>query len=85
MGTTSLRKDVMNKTIFRSIRREYKEMFSTFCKTNRVKIGKSTKRFYKAVSDFTQSLICDEDFNGPNPKFGNFENLIFYAGLFSNF
>jgi len=82
---TSIRKDVMNKTLFRSIRREYKQHFNQFCNNNGYKIMRSAKNMQKAIKEFTMHIMSNEDIFMLTQKYGDMPNLLYYVGLFVNF
>lgn len=82
---TSIRKDVMNKTLFRSIRREYKQEFKSFCEENGIKITRTTKNIEKAIVKFTNHLLENEDASLLSMTRNQFNSLFFYVGLFVDF
>lgn len=82
---TSVRKDVMNKTIFRSIRREYKQQFRAFCKEKGYKIARTLKYLEKAIGEFTQKILEQEDMEELHQRYGEMPNLAYYVGLFVDF
>ena len=82
---TSVRKDVMNKTLFRSIRREYKQDFKDFCVRNNIKITRNSKYLEQAIQKYSNHLI---DISGAAEAFqehGSMSNLKYYVGLFVDF
>ena len=83
--TTWVRKDVMHKTIFRSVRREYKEYFKMFCEFKGIKISRTARYLEEAIKQFTEYILGWEDRAQLHSQYGPMFNLKYYVGLFSEF
>ena len=83
--TTWVRKDVMHKTIFRSVRRVYKEYFKMFCKLKGIKISRTVRYLEEAINQFTEYILEWEDRSQLHTQYGPMLNLKYYVGLFSEF
>jgi hypothetical protein len=75
----------MNKTLFRSIRREYKQDFRNFCDQNGIKITRTTKHIEEAIEKFTNHLLGQEDPSFSHRTEEEFNDLSYYVGLFVDF
>ena len=75
----------MNKTLFRSIRRDYKQNFREFCKQEGYKISRTSKYLEKAIAHFTQDILKNYDSEELFEEYGKLENLNYYVGLFVDF
>ena len=53
----TVREDVMNKNILRLIRRQWKNLFNSFCQINNIKIVKRNEWFMNAVIQFAHYLL----------------------------
>ena len=75
----------MHKTIFRSVRREYKEYFRIFCKIKGIKISRTVKYLEDAINQFTEYILGWENKEELEACYGSMPNLKYYVGLFSEF
>ena len=81
----SLRPDVMNKNLFRALRREWKELFDTFLNSSNLIQSKKQKVFIPNLEQFAEHLLSEtsvrwEQFPDFNTK--DFES---YLGILTNF
>jgi hypothetical protein len=79
---TSVRQDVMNKTLFRAIRREFKNIFDAYLQSNKDE-DLANQDFFTQISSFCQHYVSlDTQIISENIKI---DDLSFYLALFVDF
>ena len=82
---TLTRKDVMQKTIFRALRKEYKYYFELFLKSNKIPVNYKINHFRPHIRQFIKFMMQWENEADLRDKFGEFTNLEFIVGLMVDF
>lgn len=81
----SLRTDVMNKNLFRAIRRECKSMFETFISSNNLIVSKKQKHFVSNLEQFTEHLLSVTNVDWEGDTEFNTKEFSTYVGIFANY
>ena len=80
----SLRADVMNKSIFRAIRREWKWMFDNFIRTNKYTNSRSKRIFKANLRRFSAYLLGLPEYK-PTATLGlDLNSFMIHAGVLTN-
>jgi hypothetical protein len=81
----SLRSDVMNKNLFRAIRRECKGMFWQYLDSNNLSNSKKQKHFLPNLEQFSEYLLSETHVDWDNISEFNTKEFSTYLGIFSNY
>mmetsp|Transcript_25221 Transcript_25221/g.29082 ORF Transcript_25221/g.29082 Transcript_25221/m.29082 type:complete len:105 (+) Transcript_25221:555-869(+) len=81
----SLRADVMNKNLFRALRRECKGMFESFCIENNLSMSRKQRSFFPNIELFASNLFEEnQDLCESESEF-NMKDFEIYLGIFFNY
>ena len=92
----TIREDVMNKNILRAIRREWKNLFTSFCSSYNIKIKKQSKCYLNIIKDFAHYLIRRQSSSEVKDSFLNKvldstvynweeSDFVVYLGIFTDY
>lgn len=82
---TLTRKDVMQKTIFRALRKEYEYFFNKFLQWKNYSLNYDLSQFKVYLRDFVDYMLGWESNQSLTAQYGEFENLPFIVGLMVDF
>lgn len=78
---TLTRKDVMQKTLFRALRKEYNRFFHKFIQFKGYNLNYDTKIFRQYLNDFVDYIMLWETPEGILHHYGEFKHLAFIIGI----
>lgn len=81
----SLRADVMNKNLFRALRREWKEMFEAFVNSNNLVMSKKSKIFTPNLENFAGHLLSETNVRWEQLTDFNTKDFETYLGILANY
>ena len=81
----SLRHDVMNKNLFRALRREWKVMFDMFLNSSNLAISKKQKVFLPNLEQFTEHLLSETTVRWERFSEFNTKDFETYLGILTNY
>lgn len=82
---TITRKDVVQKTIFRALRKEYEHFFHLFLNFKEYPANYGIDQFRTYLSEFVEYIMEWEDQDELEIRFGEFKHLSFIIGLMVDF
>lgn len=82
---TLTRKDVVQKTIFRAMRKEYSHFFELFLAFKQRPLNYRVADFKSLLSEFVEYILQWENKEALEAKFGRFKHLSFIIGLMVDF
>mmetsp|Transcript_35515 Transcript_35515/g.41104 ORF Transcript_35515/g.41104 Transcript_35515/m.41104 type:complete len:199 (-) Transcript_35515:171-767(-) len=82
---TLTRKDVMQKTVFRALRKEYDHFFNLFLEYKHYSPNFDVRLFRRYLDEFVEYIMQWEDRSQLESTFGEFRNLQFIIGLMVDF
>lgn len=80
----SLRADVMNKNLFRALRRECKSIFEEYLKDHNLSLSKARRTFFVNLSKFSQHLLDTAQVDWRTMSNFNSSEFTEYLGIFLN-
>lgn len=80
----SLRADVMNKNLFRALRRECKNIFEEYLKDHNLSLSKARRTFFVNLKKFTQHLLDTTQVDWRTMSNFNSSEFAEYLGIFLN-
>lgn len=81
----SLRHDVMNKNLFRALRREWKVMFDTFLNSSNLVLSKKQKVFLPNLEQFAEHLLSETTVRWEQLSDFNTKDFETYLGILTNY
>ena len=83
--STLTRKDVVQKTTFRALRKEYEHYFDLFLKSKGLKTNYDSSKFKTYLNMFVEYVMQWENLDQLQAQFGEFKHLKFIIGLMVDF